>query len=73
MCSLRFDIEENRTIEDFIRFRFASVGITTVNYGILAHTEHAPKNFLLMLSMGRCFFTACSACVDIFLSNAHCA
>jgi hypothetical protein len=29
MCSLRFDIEENTIIEAFVRFRFASVAITT--------------------------------------------
>ncbi len=29
MCSLRFDIEENTIIEAFVRFRFASVVITT--------------------------------------------
>jgi hypothetical protein len=28
-CSLRFDIEENTIIEAFLRFRFASVAITT--------------------------------------------
>jgi hypothetical protein len=28
-CSLRFDIEENTIIEAFVRFRFASVAITT--------------------------------------------
>ncbi len=28
-CSLRFDIEENNIIEAFLRFRFASVAITT--------------------------------------------
>ncbi len=28
-CSLRFDIEENTTIEAFVRFRFASVAITS--------------------------------------------
>jgi hypothetical protein len=29
MCSLRFDIEENTIIEAFVRFRFASVAITS--------------------------------------------
>jgi hypothetical protein len=29
-CSLRFDIEENTIIEAFVRFRFASVAITTL-------------------------------------------
>jgi hypothetical protein len=31
MCSLRFDIEENTFIEAFVRFRFASVAITSFN------------------------------------------
>jgi len=30
MCSLRFGIEENTIIEAFVRFRFASVAITSV-------------------------------------------
>jgi hypothetical protein len=31
-CSLRFDIEENTTIEAFVRLRFASVAITSHHY-----------------------------------------
>ena len=37
---VRFDIEENTIIEAFVRFRFASVAITTYESGIGACTEH---------------------------------
>jgi hypothetical protein len=36
-CSLRFDIEENTIIEAFVRFRFASVAITNLNFNIIIH------------------------------------
>ncbi len=42
-CSLRFDIEENTIIEAFVRFRFASVAITTPDLRVRKFLFSTPR------------------------------
>jgi hypothetical protein len=45
MCSLRFDMEENAIIEAFLRFRFASVAITSCGLLELLEGYRTSKTF----------------------------
>ncbi len=51
MCSLCFDIEENTIIEALVRFRFASVAITTYVTAAGSILLHIPKGSIPFASL----------------------